>query len=165
MRRRQLVVSTLALLTGGCLRLTQSGGSGQGETSSGGDSGSGSGDGFEMRYADESGTLRSIIDGSGVAQASDPRQQRNGDGYAVAIVLTDEAARRLVETLQEIGAFEAPEEHPLFVYFDGREVHSFQLNEQLIADMRSGGFQENPTIQIIVEQQSLAQDLSNSLQN
>jgi len=162
MRRRKWLATLTAPLSAGCLRFTDSG------STNGGQDGNGSTrsvDGrFEIRYADENGTLQTAVDESGVANASEP-QNIGGDRYAVPITLTTEAARRLVTALEDVGAFDRPQEHPLFVYFDGSEVHSFQLSQGLIQSMEAGEFETDPSLQIVVNDENIARQMSRSLRN
>lgn len=79
------------------------------------------------------------------------------------MTLTEPAANRLVDALESVGAFANPEDHPIFVFFDGTEIHSFQLSPGLVSTMRSGGFSDDPSLVIAVDDQELAQDLSESL--
>jgi hypothetical protein len=115
---------------------------------------------LEIRYADDDGTLQTVVESDGIASVEGPREQ--GDMYAVQIRLTTEAAERLVDALREVGAFEAPQDHPIFVYFSGREVQSFQLSRGLIEAMRNGSFQQDPGFTLQTDDRSFAREISNS---
>ncbi|MFD1686355.1 hypothetical protein [Halobellus litoreus] len=159
MQRRHWLFFLLTGATSGCLRLTDTG-SEQGGTASGEDGGTTADGGLEIRYADDDGTLQTVVESDGIASAEDPREQ--GDMYAVQIRLTTEAAERLVDALREVGAFEAPRDHPIFVYFSGREVQSFQLSRGLIEAMRNGSFQQDPGFTLQTDDRSFAREISNS---
>ena len=159
MQRRRWLVLLVTGATSGCLRLTETG-SGQGGTSAGDNGEEADDGGLEIRYADEGGTLRTAVENDGIASTGNPRERR--DMYVVEIVLTTAAAERLVDALREVGAFQAPSDHPIFIYFSGREVQSFQLSRDLIGAMREGDFQQDPVFNIQLEDRSFAQAISDS---
>ena len=154
MQRRRWLALSLTALTSGCLRLAESEPSEDTPTSSGA---------FEIQVANEEGTLQTVVDGSDVASANNPRE-RNGS-YAVQIELTDSGAERLVAALEEVGAFDRPSEHPIFVYFDGQNVYSFQLSRGLVSSMRDGTFSDDPRFVVTLEDERVARDLSDTLQS
>ncbi|MFB6106682.1 MAG: hypothetical protein ABEJ70_06885 [Halobacteriaceae archaeon] len=166
MRRRQVLVTLLTALPAGCLRLSEANAGSGGQTGSKTSASDPAADGgFEIRYADENGTLRPLIDQSDVVDAGAPQRAENGGAYRVNVALTEEAARRFVTTMDDVGAFERPQEHPIFTYFDGREVHSFVLSRDLIQSMQRGEFQKDPRFVITVTDEATARNLSRSLRD
>lgn len=155
MQRRRWGVLLLTAYISGCLRMTEPQSS---ETASD----SGSDTAFEIRYADENGTLQAVVDSTDVATASAPREEANS--YAVTITLTEPVAERLVSALRNVGAFEIPSEHPIFVYFAGQNVYSFQLSRDLVESMENGDFQNDPRLVIALENEEIARDISDTLQ-
>ena len=153
MYRRQWLLVSVTGVVSGCLRLT--------DEESGSESGSS--DSFEVRDADADGSLQMALDRTGVAAAGRPQENPAADAYTISITLTESAAERLVDALESIGAFAEPAEHPIVVFFNREEVHSFQLSPDLVSAMRSGAFLNDPTLVIAVEDQAVAQDLSGSL--
>jgi hypothetical protein len=154
MQRRRWLALSLTALTSGCLRLAESEPSEDTPASR---------TAFEIQVADEEGTLQTVVDGNEVASAGNPRE-RNGS-YAVPIELTESGAERLVAALEEVSAFDRPSEHPIFVYFDGQNVYSFQLGRGLVSTMRDGTFVDDPRLVVTLEDQRVARDLSDTLQS
>jgi hypothetical protein len=165
-----LISLLLTVPTGGCLRLSGSQSSGDNPDSESVSPSqtaeknpeSESGTGFKIQYADETGTVQTVVDSAGVA-AANRAGERNGR-YGVSITFTEPAAEQLVTALQNVEAFENPSDHPLFVSFDGQTVYKFQLSRSLITVMESGEFLNNPSLVIRVESESIAQSIVDNLQ-
>jgi len=156
MKRRRCLALLLAGGTSGCLRLTESQPTQNSPESR---------VAFEIRVANKEGTLQTIVNGSDVATASNPRELTGRSGYEVTVELTESGAEKLVTALEELGAFSNRSEHPIFVYFDGQNVHSFELTRALADHMNNGDFQDERGIAIQFEDRQVARDLSNSLQS
>ncbi|WP_153552617.1 hypothetical protein [Halomicrobium sp. LC1Hm] len=156
MKRRRWLALSLIGFSSGCLRLTES----QPPQSTPESRAT-----FEVQVANEEGTLQTVITGSDVATASNPHNKKWRSHYTVNVELAESGAEKLVTTLEEVDAFNNRQEHPIFVYFDGQNVHSFQLSRELAIQMRSGEFQHNRTIAISLEDRHVARDLSDSLQS
>jgi hypothetical protein len=150
MRRRGMLLGLGVSITGGCLRFA---GGGQ-QTISEGDQGR-----FEIRVADENGTLQTVVTGEHVEGATAP-EERDGN-YRVAIILTDEGTRRYREKLEEYGVLESPRQKPIFTYLRGDEIKAMTLSRALARTIAAGEWQGD--FVLTLEDESLAERVHEAL--
>jgi hypothetical protein len=113
---------------------------------------------FQWRVETDNGT-RTVLTAAGVQDVSDYRPSR-GDGYIIPIELTEEATSRVINRLEGAGALAESrgQRKPIQTYFDGEQLSSEIISNDLRDNMKSGEW--NGLVAVPVDSEEKAKQVS-----
>lgn len=98
---------------------------------------------FEIRVQRSGNNTTHVAFGDAVLnnQVSQPLRRQNQETYYVQFQLTDEGAEAFTEAMIDSGATENPNQHPVIMLFNDREVFSGPLQRGLADSIQEGSWQ------------------------
>lgn len=116
---------------------------------------------FRVTVTGETGEVE-LITGADVASVGEVEEARNSDGYWIPVTLTDEGTEALADGLEQVGAFEDPENHEIRSYFEGELLYEATLGPGLADAIESGEW--NGEFLFTVSDRETAEEVKDALE-